>query len=351
MLRIDLRSDTVTQPTQRMRQAMMQTEVGDDGQASLNGFGEDPTVNQLEALAAEMLGKERGLLVPSGTMGNLIAVMTRCRRGERVVVGQDAHVYRTEKAAFMDDLLGRVPVIIPENEGRLDVDLLEEALKSQSIGLICVENSHNYAGGLVLPVEYLQKVKALADAHGVAVHMDGARIFNAAVTLGIDAKEIAGYADTVMFCLSKGLSAPIGSILCGPKEFILSARKGRKLIGGQMRQAGIIAAAGIEALKTMVFRLKEDHLKARVLTQDLRYNCEMPIPANIHTNMFKFDVSTLGMTAQTFHDELAKRGVLVHVFSPTEIRIVTHKDVSMDECRSAAKIIGSFWNECYHRSQ
>ena len=343
---IDLRSDTVTKPTREMRNAMMQADVGDDGRVTPDGIGEDPTVNRLEEMAAGMLGKERSLFMPSGTMGNLVALMIHCRRGDRVVVGENAHVYRTEKAAFMEDICGMIPVLIPEERGLLNLGMLEKALTTQPIRLVCVENTHNYIGGLAIPVEDLRKVKQLAGSHNVPVHMDGARIFNAATALDIAARDIADCADSVMFCLSKGLGAPIGSMLCGSKEFILRARERRKIIGGQMRQAGTIAAAGIEALNSMIGRLGEDHRKAKTMAKALFDAEGIKTTEDVHTNMFKLNVSNLGISAQAFHDELAGGGVGVHVFSPTEIRIVTHKDVSEDDCIRAADIICRVWKEC-----
>jgi threonine aldolase len=346
MRMIDLRSDTVTQPTQAMRRAMMEAEVGDDGRVGPNGKGEDPTMNRLEEMAAKILGKERGLFMASGTMGNLVALMTHCRRGDYVAVGEKAHVYRTEKGPFLDDLYGLIPVTIHNPGGMLNLSLLEKALKGQPVRLVCVENTHGYSSGSAIRVEDLMKVRDLAKAHGVLVHMDGARIFNAAIALGTEAKVIAECADTVMFCLSKGLSSPIGSMLVGPEEFILRARERRKLIGGQMRQAGVIAAAGIEALSSMVGRLGDDHHKAKALAKALSGIEGLVIAEDVQTNMVKLDISSLNLTAEEFQSELAKRGVKVFIMSPTEIRLVTHKDISEEDCFLAAKIIGQFWKEC-----
>jgi threonine aldolase len=344
---IDLRSDTVTHPTQAMRRAMMEAEVGDDGRVGPEGIGEDPTLNRLETIAAEVLGKEKSLFMPSGTMGNLVALMTHCRRGDHVAVGENAHIYRSEKGPFMDDLYGLIPVVIPDPKGMLNLTLLEKALKTQPIHLICVENTHNYSGGMAIPSEYLIRVKDLAKGQGVPIHMDGARIFNAAIALVTEPKVLVECADTVMFCLSKGLSAPIGSMLVGPKEFILRARERRKLLGGQMRQVGVIAAAGIEALSSMIGRLAEDHLKAKTLASAFAEIKDLVVTKNVHTNMVKLDISSLSISAEKFQTELNKRGVKVHIFSPTEIRLVTHKDVSEDDCLLAAKIIIQFCKESH----
>lgn len=342
---IDLRSDTVTQPTKDMRRAMMEAEVGDDGRVGPDGRGEDPTLNRLEAMAAQILGKERGLFMPTGTMGNLVALMTHCKRADYVAVGEKSHIYRKEKGPFMEDLYGLIPVVIPDIGGMLNLAMLEKALKAQPIRLVCVENTHNYFAGSAITAEDLRNVRDLAEAHGVSVHMDGARIFNAAIALGIEAQVLTECADTVMFCFSKGLSAPVGSMLVGPREFILKARERRKLLGGQMRQAGVIAAAGIEALNNMVERLAEDHLKAKALARALSGIEGLVVGEDVQTNMVKLDVSPLDLSAEAFKDELAKRGVKVLAVSPTEIRLVTHKDVSDEDCLLAAKIIGQCLKE------
>lgn len=348
MTMIDLRSDTVTQPTEAMRRAMMQAEVGDDGRVGPEGTGEDPTVNRLEAMAAGILGKERGLFVASGTMGNLVALMTHCHRGDHVAVGEHAHVYRNEKGPFMEDLYGLIPVAIPDPEGILDLKLLEKALQDHPIRLICVENTHNYSGGSAVSVEQLNKIKELGKKYGVPIHMDGARIFNASVALDLEAKSLADCVYTVMFCLSKGLSAPFGSILVGSREFILQARERRKLLGGQMRQAGVMAAAGIEALNHMVNRLAEDHVKAKALTKALSGIEGLGVLKDSQTNMVKLDVSVLNLSSTEVQKELANQGVKVHIASQTEVRLVTHKDVSEEDCCLAAKIIRQFWKERYN---
>ena len=209
-------------------------------------MGEDPTMNRLDAMAADLIGKERALFVPSGTMGNVVALMTHCRRGEEVAVGEKAHVLNIEKAIFMEEFFGLLPVTIPDPAGKLDLALLEQALQTRPIRLVCVENTHNFAGGAAVPPEHLQHVQALAHAHQVPVHMDGARLFNAAAALKIEAKVLAATVDSVMFCLSKGLSAPIGSMIAGTGPFMKRAWERRKLLGGQMRQVGVVAAAGGE---------------------------------------------------------------------------------------------------------
>lgn len=345
MTMIDLRSDTVTLPTEAMRKAMMKAEVGDDGRVGPDGTGEDPTMNHLESMAAKILGKERGLFMASGTMGNLVALMTHCRRGENVALGENAHIYRNEKGPFMDDIAGLLPVTIPDPDGRMDLVSLGKALKTKPVRLVCVEDTHNYSGGSVTGPDYLKKVQELAREHGVPVHMDGARLFNAAIALRIEARALADCVDTVMFCLSKGLSAPVGSLLVGPKDFILNARERRKLLGGQMRQAGVLAAAGIEALKSMVGRLAEDHRKAKVLAKALSGIKGLSIMGSVQSNMVKLDVSGLNLSAKEFQGEMAKRSVKVHPVSSAEVRLVTHKDVTEENCLFAAKIMGQFCKE------
>ncbi len=266
---IDLRSDTVTLPTPAMRQAMAEAEVGDDV------YGEDPTVNRLQQLAASLVGKEAGLFVPSGTMSNLAAVLAHCNRGDEVILGNKSHTFLFE-AGGISALGGVHSCQIPNQpDGTLILEDIQNAIRSNDIHnpvtrLICLENTHNRCGGVVLSAEYTRQVGELAHKHDLSLHLDGARLFNAAVGQGVNAKELADPADSVSICLSKGLSAPVGSVLCGSKEFIQRALRIRKQLGGGMRQAGILAAAGIVALETMVERLAEDHRRAARLAEGLR---------------------------------------------------------------------------------
>ena len=265
---IDLRSDTVTQPTPEMREAMLRAELGDDV------FSDDPTVNRLEEMAAARMGKEAAVFVASGTMGNLVSLLTHCRRGEEVIVGSEAHIFRYE-AGGSSALGGIAQFQIRNNpDGTLPLDQVEQAIRGSDqhearTKVIALENTHNRCGGTVLPLDYLKRVRELADRHGLSVHLDGARLFNAAVALGVDVKDMTHYVDSVTFCLSKGLSAPVGSVICGSKDFIAQARRYRKMLGGGMRQAGILAAAGIVALETMIDRLADDHSNARRLAEGL----------------------------------------------------------------------------------
>jgi threonine aldolase len=319
---IDLRSDTVTQPTEAMRRAMRDAELGDDV------FEDDPTAKRLEELAARLLGKEAALFMPSGTMANLVAVLTHTRRGDEVIVGDESHILHYEvggASALGGVLLRAVP---NDRRGRLRAEDVAAVIRPQDIhfprtALLCLENTHNRCGGTALSPDDLAPVVALARRHGIPIHLDGARIFNAAVALGVPAAELARAADSVMFCLSKGLSAPVGSLLCGARAFIARARRVRKMLGGGMRQVGVVAAAGIVALETMIDRLAEDHANARYLAERL---AELPgvelDPAAVETNIVVFTLRV--GTADEFLPRLAQAGVLATNFGPRRIRLVTH---------------------------
>jgi threonine aldolase len=319
---IDLRSDTVTQPTEAMRRAIRDAELGDDV------FEDDPTVKRLEEMAARLLGKEAALFMPSGTMANLVAVITHTRRGDEVIVGDESHILHYEvggASALGGVLLRAVP---NDRRGRLRAEDVAAVIRPEDIhfprtALLCLENTHNRCGGTALSPNDLAPVVAVARRHGIPVHLDGARIFNAAVALGVPAAELARDADSVMFCLSKGLSAPVGSLLCGPRAFIARARRVRKMLGGGMRQVGAVAAAGIVALETMIDRLAEDHAHARYLAERL---AELPgveiDPAAVETNIVVFTLRA--GTADELLPRLAQAGVLATNFGPRRIRLVTH---------------------------
>ncbi len=321
----DFRSDTVTRPTEEMRQAMYHAEVGDDV------HGDDPTVNKLEELAAQKLGKEAALFVPSGTMGNTIAMKLGVGEGKVVIMEEKCHIFNFE-AGNVSRIAGALPRVLPSIRGEIPLDLIEEnintALKEHipETRAITLENTHNVWGGLILSQAYIQSVANLAKKHNLYLHLDGARVFNAAVAQKIDVKDIVKHFDSVMFCLSKGLSAPIGSILAGKKEFIKEARQVRKFLGGGMRQVGVIAAAGIVAIEKMVDRLEEDHSRARKLaesTADLEgigVNLE-----EVHTNMVVIEAKALGATS--FLRKLAEKKVWALPLNDTKTRFVTHKDI------------------------
>lgn len=335
---IDLRSDTVTVPTPEMRKAMYEAEVGDDV------YGEDPTINRLEERAAQMLGKEAGLFVVSGTMGNLVAILTHTRPGNEIILEAESHIFYYEVGGCA--ALGGVMVrTVAGERGAIAPGKLEEVIRGPDIhspptGLIALENTHNRAGGAVIPLENIKAVREVAGRYGIPMHLDGARIFNAATALGVPAAEIASYFDSVMFCLSKGLAAPVGSLLVGSKEWIARARKWRKMVGGGMRQAGILAAAGIVALEQMVDRLAEDHANAKYLAAGLAEISGLKInPEEVETNIVRLDVAGTGMTGEEFCAELKLRGILASPFGPTIVRLVTHKDVSRADMEKTLSVI------------
>jgi threonine aldolase len=339
MQTVDLRSDTVTQPTQEMRRAMAGAEVGDDV------FGEDPTVNRLEALAAEKMGKEAGLFVTSGTMANLVSILTRCGRGDEVILGDNSHTFNYEQGGIA--ALGCVhPRTIRNREdGSLGLEDIEKAVRPDNVHfprtrLIVLENTQNRCYGRALDLIYLKAVRGLADRHQLKIHIDGARIFNAAAVLGVGADELAATADSISFCLSKALAAPVGSVVCGSAGFIAEARRMRKALGGGMRQAGVLAAAGIVALTTMVDRLPEDHANARLLAEGLASLKGLSVPLeHVQTNIVYFDVVRGGMSAQDLAGRLRSRGILMLPTGPHTLRAVTHYMVSRDDVLRALDII------------
>jgi threonine aldolase len=321
---IDLRSDTVTKPSSPMRLAIAEAEVGDDV------YGEDPSVNRLQSLAADLLGKESALFCSSGTQGNLLAVMSHCERGDEYIVGQHAHTYRFEGGGAA--VLGSVqpqPMEFLE-DGTLDLDEVAGNIKPEDFHfartrLLCLENTQE---GKVLPLDYLKKASGLTRKHGLSLHLDGARIFNAAVKLRVQPTEIARHFDTVSFCLSKGLGAPVGSLLVGPKEIIDKARRWRKVLGGGMRQAGILAAAGIYALTHNIERLSEDHENAGVLAHGLAQFEQLHLdPSKVQTNMVFFIMEPSRFKALQAH--LRERGIFIS--GREKVRLVTHLDITTDD--------------------
>ncbi|MFC4768186.1 low-specificity L-threonine aldolase [Effusibacillus consociatus] len=334
MKKIDLRSDTVTLPTEAMRKAMTNAELGDDV------YGEDPTVNRLEEAAAEKLGKEAALFVTSGTQGNQVAILTHARAGEEILLEADSHIFYYEAAAA-SALAGVQTRTIAGIRGAMHPKDVEQAIRGVNIhfprtALICLENTHNRAGGAVLSLENMRAVYEVAQRKQVPVHLDGARVFNAAVALGVDVGEITQYADTVQICFSKGLGAPVGSVLAGSREFIEQARQWRKRLGGGMRQAGVIAAPAIVALTEMVDRLAEDHANARNLAAGLAEIKGVQVnPDSVETNIVIADVSETGRSALEILDLLAQEGVLAVDFGDTLVRFVTHKDISTSDIEEA----------------
>ena len=328
MKTIDLRSDTVTLPTAAMREAIFNAELGDDV------FGEDPTTNRLEKMAAERMGKEAAMMVASGTMGNLVCILTHCRRGEEAILGDQSHTFLYE-AGGISAVGGIHPhTITNQPDGTMGLEDIEAAIRGSNVHfprsrLICLENTHNRCNGSALTPKYMESVAKLAGNRGLRVHLDGARIFNAAVALGVNVTELTRHADSVSFCLSKGLSSPVGSVICGSDEFIAEARRNRKVLGGGMRQSGIIAAAGIEALEHMVDRLAEDHENARHLAEGITLIPGLSIDLErIQTNIVYFDMSDKQFDAGTFVTELADRGIKILQVGPGRLRAVTHYGIS-----------------------
>lgn len=322
---VDLRSDTVTHPTEAMRAAMAAAEVGDDQ------FGEDPTVNRLEAHCAEVLGKEAGVFMPSGTMGNLSSVITHCAPGQQVILGDRCHILGSESGG-VSVIGGVMPRAVPTNpDGTLPLDTLAIATMPAGPGgpqpaLIAIENTHNFCGGAVLSQEYVAQVRTLADERGLPIHMDGARVFNAAAYLGIPAREIAQYVDSVQFCFSKGLGAPVGSMVVGDKAFIDKVRTRRKLLGGALRQSGVIAAAAQVAMDTMIDRVPEDHARARVLAETIAEYPAFSINLDsVQTNIviFKTQRDQAEVLAM-----LRERGILAVSLGALGIRLVTHYQIT-----------------------
>ena len=336
---VDLRSDTLTLPTPEMRDAMARAEVGDDV------WEEDPTVKRLEAMAAERTGKEAGLFVASGTQGNLLSVLSQTQPGREVVLDLDSHIFNYEVAGT--SVIGAVQMrAVKTARGFLSPEQVRESLRPANIhvpptGLVCIENTHNRHGGTCCTPEEIAAVAAVAHGAGVPVHLDGARLFNAAIALRRDARDFTRDVDTVTFCLSKGLGAPVGSVICGRPAVVTQARRLRKMLGGGMRQAGIIAAAGIVALERMVGRLAEDHANARTLAEGVAKLPGVRIDlASVQTNIVIFAVGAVGKRpAETATQEIvqgcAARKVKVHAIGPAAIRCVTHKDVDADDIRRA----------------
>jgi threonine aldolase len=342
---VDLRSDTLTVPTEAMRAAMREAEVGDDGRVDAEGRGGDPTVNRLEDHAAELLGKEAALFCPSGTMANLVALATWCDRGDAAALEPDLHVFRTEKSPFMEKFLSIQPVFYSRDaEGMPEVASFASACVTPGVKLACVENSHNFGGGICVSLARQQALVAAARKAGIPVHMDGARLFNAAVALGVDAAHLAACADSVMFCLSKGLGAPFGSVLCGTREFIAKARQTRKLLGGGMRQAGIMAAAGLVALRTGIDRLAEDHENARHLGAALAAYGEFVLTP-VQSNIVMLDISASGRSSEWFEQKLAPLGLLAKGMGKDHLRLTTYNGVGRQDMARAIEAFELFMEE------
>lgn len=340
---IDLRSDTVTRPTPAMRKAMFEAEVGDDV------FGEDPTVNALQERVAKLLGKEAAIFVPSGTMANQLAIKAHTQPGDEVIIEATSHPYNFEGGAGAV-LSGIQFYCLGGTRGIIEAVRVEEAIRPDDhhfpvTRLVCLENTHNRGGGAIYPIERIAEISRLAKSRGLLLHLDGARLWNASAATGIRPHEYGQWADSVSVCLSKGLGAPIGSLVAGPKIFIDRVHRFRKMFGGGMRQAGIIAAAGLYALDHHIERLKEDHRNAKRLALGLKEIKGVSIqPEHVETNIVIFDISQTSMTAPQLTEAMKKNGVLIHGLGKKQIRLVTHLDVSEEDVEIALetfkKVIG-----------
>jgi threonine aldolase len=334
---VDLRSDTVTLPTEEMLEAIGTAELGDDV------YGEDPTVNHLEELAAKKMGKEGALLTTSGTQANLVSVMSQTERGDEVILEADAHLYYYEVGAF-SALGGLVPRLVAGHMGVMTPQDIEAVLRPPNIHfpptrLICIENTHNRAGGTVWSPSEIKALCDFAKTRGLNVHMDGARIFNAAVAQNVDVRELTRYVDTLMFCLSKGLSAPVGSLMVGSRELVDRARRYRKMLGGGMRQAGVIAAPGIIAIEKMVDRLKDDHENAKLLARGLSKIDGISLDLDhVQTNIVLYDVSGLRITASEWTARMRDLGVKAGAQEAGRVRMVTHRGIEKEDIEYALEV-------------
>ena len=346
---IDLRSDTVTLPTEEMLEAIRHARLGDDV------FREDPTVNRLEQLAAEKMGKEAALLVTSGTQANLISLMSNSNPGEIVILESESHIYWYEVGGI-SKIAGLLPWPVKSEFGALDPKDVEASIHPNDIhfpepAIVCIENTHNRHGGTIMTPTQIKAISDVAQQHNLKLYMDGARVFNAAVALKIDVKEITKHVNNLMFCLSKSLSCPVGSLLVGTNDFIEKARKIRKLLGGGMRQAGIIAAPGIIALEKMIDRLEEDHRNARRLAEGISKIQGIQIDLNrVQTNIVYYDVSDLGLSAEIFVSKLEEKGVLALSIGEKKVRMVTHRGIEGEHIKKVVGIIESIIDKINSRA-
>jgi len=339
---IDLRSDTVTQPTEQMRRAMAEAAVGDDV------YGEDPSINRLQERAAELMGMEAGLFTASGTMSNLVATLTHCQRGDEIIMGDQAHMFWNEAAGASAMAGAQIRLVPNDQRGMINPRDVEAAIRPRGnihfppTTLVCLENTHNRCSGGVLTPEDTKQIADVAHAAGAKVHLDGARIFNAAVALELPASELVKDVDDVCFCISKALSCPVGSVLCGSREVIDEARKWRKVVGGGMRQAGVLAAAGLVALDTMIDRLAEDHANARQLARGLANIDGIQVdPDSIQTNIVIFEMDRSVGSASEFISALAREGVKVTYPGKQSVRMVTHRHIDSADVADALSRVAS----------
>lgn len=337
---IDLRSDTTTLPSVEMLNSIVSAPLGDDGRLGPSGRGEDPTVNELEDLAAKLTGKEAALLFPTGTLANTTSILSYCQPGDRVLVDPKMHIYKTEKIVFSDHFGQLTPVFYSmDTKFQPNFDDIKNHIEGSDIKLLCIEDSHNFQGGTTLNQDSLIALKKIKEEYGVKVHLDGARLFNASIGSGIGVSDICSAVDSVMFCLSKGLGAPIGSLVCASKDDIKKLRELRKSLGGGMRQAGIIAAPGIVALNTFSSFLKEDHALCRDVADGLNDLINIKINHPIDTNIIMLNVSQTGFTQNEFCDLAEQKGLLIKPVLDDSVRLVFHRDVPRDSAEKVIEII------------
>jgi threonine aldolase len=335
---IDLRSDTVTRPTPEMREAMAAAVVGDDQ------YGEDPTVNLLEERSAQLLGKEAAVFVASGTMGNLSAILAHCDRGDEIIIGDESHIlwYESAGPATLGGISPRT--VMTSRWGTFDLQQVEDTIREDRdgyppTGLLCVENTHNRCGGVVVSLDHLRDLREITRRHNLPMHMDGARIFNAAASIGVSPAEIASHVDSVQFCLSKGLAAPVGSLVVGSRDYIKKVRRFRKLVGGAMRQSGVIAAAGIVALESMIDRLPEDHRRARALAEGISQIPQFTIDLDVvQSNIIVFKPNA-ALDKAAFITAMKNEGVLVSDYGLRGLRMVTHYEITDEDVKTALDVV------------
>lgn len=346
MKMIDLRSDTLTMPDKEMLETIMTAQLGDDGRLDASGRGEDKTINKLEDMSAQLVGKEAALFCCSGTMGNQAALFTYCRPGDVVLVDEIQHLYGSEKTAF-DSRFGQMQALFYKFDASAmpDLDDLEDKLKNNSVKLLCLENTHNFTGGTCTNLARLAKIRELANRYHVPIHMDGARLFNAAAYLQVSAQEICAYVDSVMFCVSKGLGAPIGSLLCGTKDFIREAKNNRKLLGGALRQGGIAAAPAIYALEHNIGRLSEDNDNASLCASLLQDLNKIKVQNNVQTNILMLNLENAGISPEEFCAKAKIAGLLIRPILKNSVRLVFYKGITKEEAKESAAIIKKLASE------
>ncbi len=337
---IDLRSDTLTLPSREMLETILTAKLGDDGRRDENGRGEDKAVNELEDFVAELTGKDEAVIFSSGTLANTAAILTCCEAGDKVLVDQMQHIYVSEKVVFEENFGQLIPLVYRLNEKHTpDIDHLRSLMEEEKIKLLCIENTHNFAGGACIPLDELKEIYNLAKEFNIHVHMDGARLFNAAAGLDVAVEEICQYADSIMFCISKGLGAPLGSLLCGDKDFVKEVRNKKKLLGGNLRQAGIIAAPGMYALKNNIDQLKVDNSNAKYVADNLRDLRKTRVQEDVQTNIVLLDVSESNLSPGEYCALAKEKGLLVRPVLGDKVRLVFYNAISRADSLKIVDII------------